>query len=233
MRHFVPVPLPPLYLLLPFMHCVLYKSPIPSGSWPSCVLQGVNGCLQNCQGSSSMRDTEKCHFSGPTDQPGLEIIFFTLVPGISDSHVGMSFGCSLTRYQSTDLAGFSECQAPNPHPYKKRHFISWRERERLFCMFYKGGNLDERLNNMSEIKRVGNRSEILTVIPWCPQKVVYTEDGQKRVITITIISNDNYFYYYRIDGFPFVVPGSRFWDKEYPLENDTLGSILRKNHLES
>ena len=135
MRHFVPVPLPPLHLLLPFMHCVLYKSPIPSGSWPSCVLQGVNGCLQNCQGSSSMRDTEKCHFSGPTYQPGLEIIFFTLVPGISDSHVEIPK--ALTRYQSTDLARFSECQAPNPHPYKKRHFVSWREREVILHVLQK------------------------------------------------------------------------------------------------
>ena len=71
-----------------------------------------------------------------------------MVSGISDKHVGRSFDRSLTRYQSTDLAHFSECQAPNPHPYKKRHFISWRERERerkrLFCMFYKGGNLDKR-----------------------------------------------------------------------------------------
>ena len=170
MLHFVPVPLPSLRLLLLFIHCVLYKTRTPSGSWPSCVLQGVNGCLQNSQGPSSMRDTKKMPFLWSHRSARFGNNFFhSVVSGISDKHVGRSFDCSLTRHQSTDLPRFSEYQAPNPHPYKKRHFISWRERERLFCMFYKGGNLNKRGSiNMSEIKRVGSASEILTVVSLMP-----------------------------------------------------------------
>lgn len=117
-----------------------YQFPIPSGSWSSCVLQGVNGCLQNCQGSSSMRDKEKCHFSGPTDQPDLEIIFFSLwfPASVIATWARRLAAASLDTKALTWPASLNA--RPPTHTHIKRGASYPGERERLFCMFYKGGN---------------------------------------------------------------------------------------------
>lgn len=115
-------------------HCVPYKAPVHSGSLFGCVHQSINKCLQSLSRSSPMRDTETYHFSCPTDQPGLEIILFTLWWETSVIDTWANY-LTVTAQQGTDLvSSLIECQVPNPHLHKNKHLMSLGER--LFSLLH-------------------------------------------------------------------------------------------------
>lgn len=81
-------------------HHVSYKAP-HLGAYLTEFTHLSTSAYKTLQWSSPMRDTEKYHFSCPTDQSGLEIHFFhSVVTVFSDGHFSKLFDCKLTAYKA-------------------------------------------------------------------------------------------------------------------------------------